>query len=534
MKITNKDTKIGYQGESYSREIKFEVSNDLFDCDIYFEFEKPDGNSYVSERINPQANYLIPLALLDQVGFLKVQMVAYRGGDFVKKSEIQTFYISKSLNAVESLLTDEGNRGFFKEIIAITKELGAKLSVDENGVISLLNKDGEIVSQIDLPTEKIIKNVYYDESSNSLVFEFENANSVYVPMATSIDKNTNLEFNDLKLRGFVNSNLTPSENKKYNLGSKTNFWKNAFAKEIVGDKYRVNTGEIDSETGEPIFSTFLKYDSGDTKLQHNAKTVAQFGSGYFYLLDGQGTKVLAKESDGGDVKLYYKDGTEAIVISENSGEMTLNSASGNRIIEIADYGTFGVWNKGGKKIIDTESANYKINIIPESTDNAAYVDVQGYDRIKFGGDENTRLDDTGNLYTEPTILAYKKANSPDEVVPFAITREGKVYYQGKEIGGSTLNLENLEETLNISTKNGGIRIVSSYDDDGGSILLKAQGDNDAYINISAGYGDGNNSLITMYGVVNANGILLNNNKKVLTEDDLGDIEAILDRLNGEV
>lgn len=56
------------------------------------------------------------------------------------------------------------------------------------------------------------------------------------------------------------------------------------------------------------------------------------------------------------------------------------------------------------------------------------------DRIKLGGDEIvSTVDYEDNLSTQPVVLAYKKAYSDNEIVPFAITRDGDVFLKGEEL-----------------------------------------------------------------------------------------------------
>lgn len=69
----------------------------------------------------------------------------------------------------------------------IPNSYGVSLTLDENGVVSLQGRNGVVLSQIDLPTEKVIKNVSYDNENKSLVFEFENSNNVIVPIGDLFD-----------------------------------------------------------------------------------------------------------------------------------------------------------------------------------------------------------------------------------------------------------------------------------------------------------------------------------------------------------
>lgn len=69
--------------------------------------------------------------------------------------------------------------------INIPNIYGTKLKlIEETGIIQLLgrneNEEDIILNEIDLPTEKIITNIYYDETSKSLIFQFENHEDIIV------------------------------------------------------------------------------------------------------------------------------------------------------------------------------------------------------------------------------------------------------------------------------------------------------------------------------------------------------------------
>lgn len=53
---------------------------------------------------------------------------------------------------------------------------------NESGKLSLLGKDGATLSEIDLPIEKILTNVYYDDKTKELVLNFQNSKEVRIPI----------------------------------------------------------------------------------------------------------------------------------------------------------------------------------------------------------------------------------------------------------------------------------------------------------------------------------------------------------------
>lgn len=118
MRITNSSSHIGYVGESFSRELHFELDEDLKDCSIYLEVEKSDGSKYVSDEIDTTSNYLIPYALLDTSGYVKLQLVAYKGDSFIRKSPSRSFFVGESINAMDALIVEEGKRNLIADLLA--------------------------------------------------------------------------------------------------------------------------------------------------------------------------------------------------------------------------------------------------------------------------------------------------------------------------------------------------------------------------------------------------------------------------------
>lgn len=70
----------------------------------------------------------------------------------------------------------------FKEAIRVNASFYLKFD-DETGKLQLLaGKDSEVLSEVDLPTEKIITNAFYDDTTKELVIDFESANQVRIPI----------------------------------------------------------------------------------------------------------------------------------------------------------------------------------------------------------------------------------------------------------------------------------------------------------------------------------------------------------------
>lgn len=91
--------------------------------------------------------------------------------------------------------------------IEVPNLYGVKLALnDKTGLLQLIGKDEELLSEVDFPTEKIITNAYYDEASQELVLEFENANPVRIPIKTDFSNYYNKNQIDQLLIQKANTN----------------------------------------------------------------------------------------------------------------------------------------------------------------------------------------------------------------------------------------------------------------------------------------------------------------------------------------
>lgn len=268
--------------------------------------------------------------------------------------------------------------------------------------------------------------------------------------------------------GSVTKSLVPETNQTKNLGSKSKNWKSVFGKEVHASKFRLDTGKVDGTTGEPVYETFAVYQDEQLKIQRGGSSVAQFGKGSFSISDGY-HKIIERQKEGEDVRINFANGNQGINLA--SGQIEFYDAyDDNILMEVNRTGTLSLWDVGGYKIIDMESAcggfnigasNFdlvhedKINLIPNFNWNGTFkgvkhVEVQEYDRIKIGGKEHVTPDTQGVNSGTEVIFAYKPANSGEEVVPFAITKDGKAYYNGGELatkkdsGGGSLYMHNYD------------------------------------------------------------------------------------------
>lgn len=140
------------------------------------------------------------------------------------------------------------------------------------------------------------------------------------------------------------------------------------------------------------------------------------------------SKNAIKVGNDGSVSIK-SDGN--IVFNANGSSVDINNANGYKTIHIdtnshGDKYTSGINIGASLKLVGKEA----INLIPEFNGEVNYVTPSEYDRIKIGGAEIVDNDYGEN---EDIIFAYKPKDSLDTVVPFAITKEGKTYYNGSEV-----------------------------------------------------------------------------------------------------
>lgn len=96
------------------------------------------------------------------------------------------------------------------EVFKVQISGGVALNYDEEtGKIQLLDRNNKILSEIDLPTERIIKAIIYDETTSELVFKFDYAQEIRVPIGDLF----NLEdyFNKTQILSLLEEKANKSE-----------------------------------------------------------------------------------------------------------------------------------------------------------------------------------------------------------------------------------------------------------------------------------------------------------------------------------
>lgn len=234
-----------------------------------------------------------------------------------------------------------------------------------------------------------------------------------------IDENTDLKTKNLSVAGKVKTQLVPSEDNKYNLGSNKKAWKNLYV-----DKVYYHVGDTTDAEGNiiPRFSNnAVQVESyGDKATQVELRITNHAGNEetVFNALPNDYTAL--KFNDNEFLKGYICGIT---MRNPDNGKMIFNSDNSNGGINI------------GHDQIDIVHED-KINLIPDFKyigNDLSIHDRHQYHRLKIGGEEYVTEEDVNSYTLTPVIFAYKQPNSDGLVPPFAITKEGKAYYQGKEL-----------------------------------------------------------------------------------------------------
>lgn len=117
---------------------------------------------------------------------------------------------------------------------------GTKLNlIKEKGIIQLLGRNNEndeeiVLNEIDLPTEKIITNIYYDTEKESLIFQFENNADIEVAIGDIF------ELDDYYNKNEINTFLNDLKQELINY---TNEKENALKQEINGVKNDISNND---------------------------------------------------------------------------------------------------------------------------------------------------------------------------------------------------------------------------------------------------------------------------------------------------
>ena len=134
---------IGRSGENECTQLEITLDECLCDKWVYIDFIKPDGSKYKTPKLDIVDNkviYDIPNALLQERGYLKVQVVLQNDEGEIWKSNIKTYGVNPSINATDDIPNQED---FITEAQRLLNEVenGLTPTIGENGNWFICDKD---------------------------------------------------------------------------------------------------------------------------------------------------------------------------------------------------------------------------------------------------------------------------------------------------------------------------------------------------------------------------------------------------------
>lgn len=142
-----------------------------------------NDNCVVPSYINQYSGFYVTLVGENE----KNQILVTTNKKFISVTKSGgTEVMDAPLRYIETETLDYKKRGEVA-YLEIPNIYGTKLKLlKESGIIQLLgrneNNDEIVLNEIDLPTEKIITNIYYEAEKESLIFQFENNPDIEVPI----------------------------------------------------------------------------------------------------------------------------------------------------------------------------------------------------------------------------------------------------------------------------------------------------------------------------------------------------------------
>lgn len=105
---------LAMENENISKSLVISLPAVIADKWLYIDFKKPSGEKLQTERLtvtqmggNGYIVYPLPIALLDEIGTLGMQVIAKDGETLVWKSFVKTFTIKTSINAGENIVANK-------------------------------------------------------------------------------------------------------------------------------------------------------------------------------------------------------------------------------------------------------------------------------------------------------------------------------------------------------------------------------------------------------------------------------------------
>lgn len=135
---------LGREGEGNTSQLEITIPEQLCNCSVYIDFEKPNGETLRTpklEVVNGVATYDVPQFILTDSGEIKVQLVFQKDDGTVWKSSIKKYHNQKSINAVDDIPEKE-------DFISEAQKLIDQLSGEVEEVAKALANDTDFVNSI--------------------------------------------------------------------------------------------------------------------------------------------------------------------------------------------------------------------------------------------------------------------------------------------------------------------------------------------------------------------------------------------------
>lgn len=124
--------------------------------------------------------------------------------------------------------------------LVILLEAGVKLTyVGATGVLSLLDKDNNVLSTVDLPLELLVQSGYYDSQNKNIVLVLANQDTIVIPVADILSGVATQDWVNLQLQNYVQK-----ENGK---GLSTNDFTNEYKEKV--DNIPTKTSDLINDSG---------------------------------------------------------------------------------------------------------------------------------------------------------------------------------------------------------------------------------------------------------------------------------------------
>lgn len=136
--ITSNSRVIGKTSENKATILKFHVTDKIATLNFYLDFQKPDGSKFTTQKLNIVNNiveYEITNSLLDEDGYLRIEVVLTDNNNLKIIYPTLTFKIENSINATNELAPE--NKTLISEIEEVLNK------IDDSGTgTKYLSDDG--------------------------------------------------------------------------------------------------------------------------------------------------------------------------------------------------------------------------------------------------------------------------------------------------------------------------------------------------------------------------------------------------------